>query len=588
MTFRTKLFFVSSLTVAGAVALVTGAVSISARRSFDRLDESRRQGLIREFQRQLGVHGEELEGAVRRAAASDPVMRIGVEAGKPEPDFASFLDEARVQAEAQALDFLDIVIQDLTVISSAHSPARFGYKTGWLMTPEDLAGGKPFLTRISLADGTAVALAAVSPVEAGSRGVYVAGAKRLDASFLKSLGAAPGARAMLWLATGEFFGTAGSLASPAQLGPLFDQMKLTGRESAGMVRWGADPASAESVVALSLQHGSDLLGALLVGTSLRDQIELERSILWTGVFVGGCGIVLGALIAWWTTARVSRPVAQLVTGVQAVAGGNWAASVPAASDDEIGQLALAFNRMTEQLIEQRDRTLQAERVAAWREVARRLAHELKNPLFPLQITVENLQRAREQRPDEFDEVFRESTATLLAELQNLKLIIGRFSDFAKMPRPEMETLNVNAVVGDVMRLYEPQFHSNGRPKIEPVLELAVSGAEVKGDPLLLNRALSNLVLNAMDAMPDGGVLRFRTERFDDRVRIEVADSGHGLSEEECARLFTPYYTTKRHGTGLGLAIVQSVVSDHGGRISVSSTPGHGTVFTIDLPAGRDV
>jgi signal transduction histidine kinase len=567
--------------VAGAVALVTGAVSISARRSFDRLDETRRQGLIQEFQRQTGVQGEQLEGAVRRAAASDPVMRIGIEADKPEPDFASFLDEARVQAEAQALDYLDIVTQDLTVISSARSPARFGYKTGWLISPEDLAGGKPFLTRISRMDGTEVALAAVSPVEAGGRRVYVAGAKRLGASFLKSLGAAPGTRVMLWLATGE-------LASPAQLDFVLDQLKRTGRESSGMVRWGADPASAESVVALPLQHGSDLLGALLVGTSLRDQIELERSILWTGVWVGGSGILLGALIAWWTTARVSRPVAQLVTGVQAVAGGNWAARVPSASDDEIGQLALAFNRMTEQLIEQRDRTLQAERVAAWREVARRLAHELKNPLFPLQITVENLQRAREQRPGEFDEVFRESTATLLAELQNLKLIIGRFSDFAKMPRPEIETVNVNAVVEEVMRLYEPQFHANGRPKIEPVLELAVSGAEVRGDPLLLNRALSNLVLNAMDAMPDGGALRFRTERLDDIVRIQVADSGHGLSEEECARLFTPYYTTKRHGTGLGLAIVQSVVSDHGGRISVSSTPGHGTVFTIDLPARRDV
>jgi signal transduction histidine kinase len=588
VTFRTKLFFVSSLTVAGAVALVTGAVSISARRSFDRMDEGRRQGLIQEFQRQLGVQGEELEGAVRRSAASDPVLRIGIEADQPEPDFAPFLDEARVQAEAQALDFLDIVTQDLAVISSAHAPARFGYKAGWLIAPEDLAGGKTFLTRISLTDGTAVAVAAVSPVAAGSRRVYVAGAKRLDTSFLKSLGAAPGARPMLWLAEGELYGTAGALAGPAQLASVLDQLKRTGRQSAGIVRWAADPESAESVVALPLQHGLDLLGALLVGTSLRDQVELERSILWTGVLVGGCGILLGALIAWWTTARVSRPVAQLATGVQAVAGGNWAARVPIASEDEIGQLAAAFNRMTEQLVEQRDRTLQAERVAAWREVARRLAHELKNPLFPLQITVENLQRAREQRPEEFDEVFRESTATLLTELQNLKLIIGRFSDFAKMPRPEMETVNVNAVVEEVMRLYEPQFHANGRPKIEAVLELAVSGAEVEGDPLLLNRALSNLVLNAMDAMPEGGLLRFRTERLDERVRIEVADSGQGVSGEECARLFTPYYTTKRHGTGLGLAIVQSVVSDHGGRISVSSAPGLGTVFTIDLPARRDV
>jgi signal transduction histidine kinase len=91
----------------------------------------------------------------------------------------------------------------------------------------------------------------------------------------------------------------------------------------------------------------------------------------------------------------------------------------------------------------------------------------------------------------------------------------------------------------------------------------------------------------MDAMPDGGTLRIRTGRHAGMVRIEVSDSGQGLTEEECARLFTPYYTTKRHGTGLGLAIVQSVVSDHHGRISVSGEPGLGATFTIDLPAGRD-
>ena len=108
-----------------------------------------------------------------------------------------------------------------------------------------------------------------------------------------------------------------------------------------------------------------------------------------------------------------------------------------ASRDEVGQLARDFNGMTEQLVEQRDRMIQAERVAAWRELARRLAHELKNPLFPLQITIENLQRVARARPEQFDEVFRESTTTLLAELANLKTIIGRFSDFAKMPAPQL-------------------------------------------------------------------------------------------------------------------------------------------------------
>ncbi|MGA2183838.1 MAG: ATP-binding protein, partial [Bryobacteraceae bacterium] len=307
----------------------------------------------------------------------------------------------------------------------------------------------------------------------------------------------------------------------------------------------------------------------------------------TGLGVGGAGILLGVLMGFWTTARVTRPVAQLVSGARAVAGGDWGARVTVTSHDEIGQLAEAFNRMTEQLIEQRERAIQAERVAAWRELARRLAHELKNPLFPLQITIENLQRARDQHPDQFDEVFHESTATLLAELQNLKIIVGQFSDFAKMPRPEFETVDANAIVRDVVKLFDAQFRADGRPAIEPVLELTDADVHIPADALQLSRALRNLVLNAMDAMPDGGTLRVRTARHAGMVRIEVSDSGQGLTEEECARLFTPYYTTKRHGTGLGLAIVQSVVSDHHGRISVSAEPGRGATFTIDLPAGRD-
>ena len=114
------------------------------------------------------------------------------------------------------------------------------------------------------------------------------------------------------------------------------------------------------------------------------------------------------------------------------------------------------------------------------------------------------------------------------------------------------------------------------------LQLTEPDARVAADPLQLSRALRNLVLNAMDAMPGGGTLRIRTERHEDVVRIEVSDSGDGLTEEECARLFTPYYTTKHHGTGLGLAIVQSVVSDHHGKISVVSQSGQGATFVIDL------
>jgi nitrogen fixation/metabolism regulation signal transduction histidine kinase len=237
--------------------------------------------------------------------------------------------------------------------------------------------------------------------------------------------------------------------------------------------------------------------------------------------------------------------------------------------------------MTEELVGQRERLVQSERVAAWRELARRLAHELKNPLFPLQITVENLLRARENTPEQFDEVFRESTGTLLAEIANLKTIIGRFSDFSKMPAPQIQAVDLNEMVRSVTHLFQGQF--NREPgKIRTELQLGELPS-VSADPVLLRRVIENLVLNAIDAMPKGGTLTFRTAMNEKFVVFEISDTGAGLTPEECDRLFTPYYTTKQHGTGLGLAIAQSVVSDHHGRISVSSRKNEGTTFHVELP-----
>jgi signal transduction histidine kinase len=212
-----------------------------------------------------------------------------------------------------------------------------------------------------------------------------------------------------------------------------------------------------------------------------------------------------------------------------------------------------------------------------------LAHELKNPLFPLQLTMENLVRARQQNPEQFEEVFRESSRTLLAEIANLKGIIGKFSEFSKMPQPQLQRVHVNEVIRGVVQLFQAQLEAPGRAKIICELQLDPHLEPVAADAELLHRAISNLVLNAMDAMPQGGTLTLRTRDEDGKVLIEVADTGSGLTQEECAQIFTPYYTSKQHGTGLGLAIVQSVVSDHGGRVRVQSEAGKGTTFVIELP-----
>jgi nitrogen fixation/metabolism regulation signal transduction histidine kinase len=321
------------------------------------------------------------------------------------------------------------------------------------------------------------------------------------------------------------------------------------------------------------------LGVLLIASSRRDLVELENSLLQTGVIVAAAGILLGIASSWWAAARVTRPMHRLAESAGRVAAGDWNTTVDVSSGDEIGTLARAFNGMTGELVAQRERLVQAERVAAWRELARRLAHELKNPLFPLQITVENMLRARDRYPEQFDEVFREGAATLLAELAQLKQIVGRFSDFAKMPAPEMEPVNLNEISTETMKLFEGQL---AKARVRASTELDAALRPVEADREQVTRVLRNLILNAIDAMPEGGTLTVRTVALESGARLEVSDTGQGLTPEECERLFTPYYTTKTHGTGLGLAIVQSVVSDHKGRIAVESEKGKGTTFRIDL------
>jgi len=570
VTFRTKLLLISSFTVAGAVALVTGAVSISTRRAFDTIDRERRQALLVQFRDELAARSVEVARRVELAASSPGVQQIVAGAAE--------YDRAQTEAATADLDFLDVVEPNLTIISSAHWPARFGYQNDWQIAPNDWYTSDVFLARIPTPEGSVMALTAVRPAAGGK--ALVAGGRRLSPELLKSLGVAPGMRALLWLPPGEVIDAEGSVTDAQKLAPLIQEVRSTNGEATGSVQWTSDRRSSEAFLALPITRAGTLTGVLLAGTSLSTQLGLERSILRTGIVVGASGIVIGVLLGWWTTERITRPVERLAAGARAVAGGDLSARVEVLSRDEIGELAQAFNRMTEQLLEQRERAIQAERVAAWRELARRLAHELKNPLFPLQITIENLQRARES--SEFEEVFRESTATLLAELGNLKTIIGRFSDFAKMPAPQFETVDVNEIVRGVMKL-NIQVE---RSKVKPVLDLASGDARIQADPDQLRRALGNLVLNALDAMPDGGTLLIRTGLHDGGVRLEISDSGQGLTEEECQRLFTPYYTTKQHGTGLGLAIVQSVVSDHHGKISVSSAAGRGTTFTIDLPVSQ--
>src|SRR5580698_1073161 len=569
MSFRTKVFLSITATVVLAVWVVAAVVSTLVTQSFERRDAQRTTTAVGQLQREIGRRGAEVARRVEAVAESEAVQRLAVNPG----DTSQYFATAQTLAAEQSLDFLELVGPDGAIISSAEWPARFGYKEDWLTQPADWNTQPAFLKKEDLSDGSALGLIAVRSVKAGDGMLYVAGGQRLDKEFLDSLPATDGVGL-------QIYRNFEPRESPGPAAALVEDVRREPRELKRVT-------DAASITAIPLEgRDKQLLAILLVENSRAELLSLKRYIQGTATAVGAAGVLLGLMLSFWTASRVTRPLRSLASSVREVAGGNWDTRAKISSSDEVGQLARDFNVMTEQLREQRDRMIQAERVAAWRELARRLAHELKNPLFPLQITIENLQRSRDVSPEQFDEVFRESTSTLLAELGHLKTIIGRFSDFAKMPAPQLEPVDVNQLARDVMQLFEAQLQAPGQPTVETKLQLADDAGEVPADPDQLRRALHNLVLNALDAMPHGGGLVLRTSRHDNKVAIEISDDGEGLAPEECDRLFTPYYTTKQHGTGLGLAIVQSVVSDHCGTISVDSEAGVGTSFVIRLPIRR--
>jgi two-component system, NtrC family, nitrogen regulation sensor histidine kinase NtrY len=570
MSFRTKIFLSITATVMLAVWVVAGVVSTTVTKSFERREAQRTANLVSQFRREFDRRGSDVVRRIEAIANSDAVLRMAVNLSTPQADTAQYYSEAQTLAREQSLDFLELAGPDGSIISSAEWPARFGYKEDWLTQPVDWKTQGIFLRREELADGAALGLITVRTVKAGDGVLYIAGGQRLDKDFLDSLPANEGLHLQLF----SNFDPLPSTSAAALIQDVRSQPRELTRST-----------SDATITAIPL-FGRDrrLLAVLLVESSRAELANIKAYIQATALIVGFAGVVLGLALSFWTASRVTRPLRLLASSVRDVSSGKWETRATIASSDEVGQLAQDFNRMTEQLVEQRDRMIQAERVAAWRELARRLAHELKNPLFPLQLTIENLQRARQVSPEQFDEVFRESTSTLLAELDNLKTIVGRFSDFAKMPAPQVEPVNLNQIVNEVVKLFEAQIKAPGRPRVETILQLADPIALVAADPDQIRRALRNLVLNALDAMPNGGTLTIRTQNLDGKVALEISDTGEGLTPEECERLFTPYYTTKQHGTGLGLAIVQSVVSDHKGTISVQSDPGKGTTFRIELKA----
>jgi signal transduction histidine kinase len=304
-----------------------------------------------------------------------------------------------------------------------------------------------------------------------------------------------------------------------------------------------------------------------------------RTVLWTAT---GLALLVVTVFTVLVARRTTRPIVELKAHTERVGRGDLAARVDVASDDELGDLGRAFNRMTSELGESRARLVKAEKDAAWREMARQVAHEIKNPLTPVLLSANLLDRAKREQSPEFDSIFDRTIDLIRRQVENMRRIAADFSAFAGARKAAPERVELRRLVDEIVDL-------NAAWAREARIAVSVAGgpAWVWADPAELERVLINLVSNAFEAMPAGGALRVAIGAADGRVTLEVEDEGVGLSDTVRARLFEPYFTTRTHGTGLGLAISRRIVEELGGTIALEPRADRaGTVARVVLPEHR--
>ncbi len=384
---------------------------------------------------------------------------------------------------------------------------------------------------------------------------------------------------------------------------------------------------------------------LIVAYSHKRQMAWQQRLTLTLLLSGLGGLVLVYLISYIISRLVTRPVEMLREGVSHIAAGDLDHRVKIQSLNEIGQLAEGFNHMAQELKRSLEERMAAERAATWRDVARQVAHEIKNPLFPIRLSVENLQQAK-SNPEVFEQIFGECTDTVIEEVDRIGKLIDEFHQFARMPKLQKKPSQLNSIVRSVLNLYTgrqipdleqdseaaatdimpkdtalqnsmDKFWLENVSKIKVETELAPL-PQLSLDPEQIAQALGNLFKNAIEAMPDGGMLKVKTyftpngshgnsnqqaesvaegnaqlpyaknrepEAIKGTVSLEIQDTGRGMSEETMANLFVPYYTTKvgRNGTGLGMPIVKRIVTEHSAEMDCQSAENVGTTVRIRFP-----
>jgi two-component system nitrogen regulation sensor histidine kinase NtrY len=340
--------------------------------------------------------------------------------------------------------------------------------------------------------------------------------------------------------------------------------------------------STEYLVAAAPVRLQNRQAILTVPLTLRQQEieaqidELDRRVLLGAVLF----IVLGAVIGYNLAERIADPVNRLTRATGRLAKGELNVRILATSSDEFRRLVESFNRMAADLQRQRDELERSNRLAAWADMARQVAHDIKNPLTPIQLNAEHLRRVHEDRGAPLGRVLDECVHNILTQVHLLRQIASEFSSFASSPTVKPAPEALHAIISEVVASYRMGL----RGQVEIVEDVPQTLPLLMVDKAVLARALTNIIENALHAMPGGGTLRLAARtRNAHWIELTVSDTGVGMDRAALGRIFEPYFSTRASGTGLGLTIAKRNVELHGGTVAVDSERGTGTTVTMTLP-----
>jgi signal transduction histidine kinase len=481
--------------------------------------------------------------AMNELASSPALEEVAKDAARVPPP-SSLTTAAAGLMVPRGLQVLSLLDAEGRTISSGHLPARLGDVDEALLAVTRAAPGALVAVMVELSDASglrkAPAVVTARAVDYGDARLWAVGGLLLDDTFASDLARLTGAQVEI-VADHQ---TVASTGAP----PVYSARRALRFEPVAEVRLNFSRADA-------LATQTEVLRAFLAFASL--------------------GLALALLSGVLVSRRITRPLEALTDASRQIAVGKLDVRVEERATGEVRTLIDTFNRMTNDLKATTEKLVQSERIAAWQEVARRLAHEIKNPLTPIKMSLETLLALGKRNDPRFGAMFEQSAGAVLEEVERLRRTVDEFSQFARLPRPTLARLNLTELAAQVLSLYSPH-QVTYRSELTP-------DVWVEADRDQLTQVLVNLIKNGEEAMIDtGGEVLVRVGVDGTNAFLEVQDAGPGVPPDQRARIFEPYVTTKAGGTGLGLPIAARIALEHGGKLELLDAP-TGARFRFTLP-----